>query len=79
MEVAGHGVHEVQSQVTEGHKGITKETETLPCQDEGSLVLLSLCIVVVFYSGGCLQDGVSSLDEWLQSLLHPPQLRQHLG
>ena len=41
MQVAGHRVHEVQSQVTESHKGVTKETETLPRHDESALVLLS--------------------------------------
>lgn len=40
--MAGHRAHEVQSQVTEGHKGVAKKTETLPCQDESALVLLSL-------------------------------------
>lgn len=42
VQVAGHRAHEVQSQVTEGHEGISKETETLPCQDERALVFLSL-------------------------------------
>ena len=44
VQVAGHRAHEVQSQVTERHKGVTKETETLPCQDESALVLLSLLL-----------------------------------
>lgn len=42
VQVAGHGAHEVQSQVTEGHEGVAKETETLPRQDESALVLLPL-------------------------------------
>lgn len=42
MQVAGHRAHEVQSQVTEGNKGVAKETETLPRQDESALVVLPL-------------------------------------
>ena len=42
MQVAGHRAHEVQSQVTEGHKGVAKQTETLPRQDESALVVLPL-------------------------------------
>lgn len=78
MEVARHWAHEVEPQVTEGHKGVTKETETLPCHYKIALIILSLCVIVVFCGGGCLQDGVSSLNKRLQSLLHPAQLRQHL-
>lgn len=78
MEVARHWAHEVESQVTEGHEGVTKETETLPRHYKIALVILSLRVIVVFCGGGCLQDGVSSLNKGLQSLLHPAQLRQHL-
>lgn len=42
VEVPGHGVHEIQSQVAEGHQGVAKETETLPSQDESVLVFLPL-------------------------------------
>lgn len=44
--MARHRAHEVQSQVTEGHKGIAKKTETLPRQDKSALVLFSLCIML---------------------------------
>lgn len=42
VQVAGCGIKEVQPQVTEGHDSVAKKAESLPCQDEGALVLLSL-------------------------------------
>lgn len=41
-------------------------------------MLGSYSVVVVLSGGGRLQDGVSSLKERLQPLLHSPQLGQHL-
>lgn len=42
VQVAGCGIQEVQPQVTEGHDSVAKQTQSLPSQDEGALVLLSL-------------------------------------
>lgn len=42
VQVAGCGIEEVQPQVTEGHDSVAKKAESLPRQDEGALVLLSL-------------------------------------
>lgn len=42
VQVAGCWIQKVQSQVTEGHDSVAKQAESLPCQDEGALVLLSL-------------------------------------
>lgn len=40
--MAEYRAQEVQAQVTNGHRGVAKETESLPRQDESALVFFSL-------------------------------------
>lgn len=42
MQVAGCRIQEVQPQVTEGHDSVAEQPQSLPGQDQGALVLLSL-------------------------------------
>lgn len=42
VQMPGHGAQKVQPQVTEGHDGVAKETQSLEGQDENTLVLLPL-------------------------------------
>lgn len=42
VQVARCGIEEVEPQVAEGHDSVAKQAESLPRQDQGALVLLSL-------------------------------------